>query len=191
MACIGLVVLGVFFIAPVGSVNKGDIVFAAPSNAKNITSDQLREFVDVRKLDLDIHSESYWFYNRTLWKLFANNPHGVSFSHISTENWFQKWNSYKAKLIERADASGLDAQSLQLCLNKIEPKETGHKALLPVAAYACKKGRSDIWIIICKWEYANPRTAKEGKQKFHGMGHVAIWALSASSQRILGYTHCR
>jgi len=187
---LSLVAVGIFFIAPVGSVKKGEIAFVALPD-KYVAYDEAVEFVDVRKLDINIHSQSYWFFNRSLWKLFANNPHERSFAGISTENWFQKWSFFKSKLIERANASGLNAQSLQLSLNKIEPKETDHKALLPIAAYACKNGRSDIWIIVCKWEYANPRAEKDGKKIFHGMGHVAIWALNASSQRVYGYAQCR
>jgi len=58
LVSISLVALSILFIAPVGSIKKGEIAFVASSNDKNIASDRLIEFVDVRNLDLDIHSQS-------------------------------------------------------------------------------------------------------------------------------------
>lgn len=161
-----------------GTIKGFNIEFINPANANSIPTEELINYIDVRKTDLNIDSLSRAFINDALPRLFANNnPHQKMYDRLSTENWEKKWQEYRTALIERASKNGLAVESLQACLKQIEPKAP--LALLPIAAYLAKNGNDDIWIIVCKWGLLN-----EDYQ------HFRIWAFNARTAKKIGFSTC-
>ena len=115
----------------------------------------------------------------------------MQFTSITTENWYEKWLHYKAKLIEKANRSAFSGDRLAMCIEKIEPNPTDRRALLPVGAYLAKKGSEYVWIIVCKWEYHGEYEKDDGTKEFHSFGHIRGWAITEKDQIEIAFFTCK
>lgn len=185
------VIWGYVYLGPFGSIHKGDLQLVAPPNAENIPVERLIDYVDVRKLDLEIKTSSRNYLNKALRDLFGKSPNVQVFSRITTENFLERRKAYEAKLIEKADSSGLDSMSLRKCLDRIHFR---HQKIvttpLPVSAYLAKEGEIDIWIIQCRWGEGNgqvPSVTRDRGKFFPSLSYYAVWAFRASDQEEIGF----
>lgn len=180
----------VIYWGPIGSI-EGDFRLVRPANMAEAPEAKLAEYVEVRKLDLNIYTPSKGFFSRTLWKKFANNPHETAFERVTTENWEEKRKAYEMKLVEKARLAGLDFKSLERSLTAIHADAEDGVATIPVAAYLVRHNWRDAWIIPCKWEHPGQMEAPGGRKVHVSLGHIAVWGIRASTQRILGFTTCK
>jgi hypothetical protein len=134
--------------------------------------------------------KEYQAYQNVLWYSFANKPEESLFDPITTENWYEKWCYYRDKLINKAGQAGFSKETLKKCIEVIEPDPNGKTALLPVGAYYAKHGEDNVWIIICKWEYAQLDESDEGTPWFSLLMHVRGWAISEKDCTVLTYVTC-
>ncbi len=134
--------------------------------------------------------KEYQTYQKLLWNVFANKPHESLFDPITTENWYAKWSYYREKLIEKAEQAGFSSKLLKKCIEKIEPGPNDKTALLPISAYYAKNGEDNVWIIICKWEYANNYKKDDGTTEFFLLGHIRGWAMIEKDQTELAFFTC-
>ena len=133
-----------------------------------------------KEYDFD-HMKYYWL----LWDTFANKCEEDQFSHITTENWYEKWSYYKGKLMEKANKSGFSGDRLRKCIERIEPKPKNKIALLPVGAYLARKGKDKVWIIICKWEGVGVH-----EDDIRSLSHIRGWAIKEKNQKEVGSFTC-
>ena len=153
--------------------------FDAIPGARDMTADELAEYVDVRRIDMVLSLGDDRATGRRLAEFIAT-PHSRSFSAVTNQNWEARWNRYAAKLVERAEEAGLPHQSLATCLQKIGPP--GGVARLPVAAYLVGSDGGDLWMISCVWEAASDRPM--------GLGHIRGWIFRVSDQSQVDFTTC-
>jgi len=62
-----------------------------------------------------------------------------------------------------------------------EPPDNGLDATIPVGAYFTHHAGGTCWIIVCKWEAADPSAQ---------LGHIRVWAVDTSSLKIIGFVGC-
>ena len=170
-----------------GSVKNSKIYFSKVSNFRELTAEELSEYVDVRKIDLNIKSSSKPFINEeVLWNVFSNNQHHNSFGYLNNNDWIKNYIIYNNALIKKAKEKGLNYKSLEKCLEKIKPDDNGKLALIPTAAYLARQRNREIWIIVCNWEYVYHQKDSE----FGAMMHIRIFAFRTSNQKLIGYITC-
>ena len=124
-----------------------------------------------------------------LWNLFANKPAEMQFAGVSTENWYEKWSYYRQRMLEMAHDAGFPAMSLDQCIETVAPMASDGTALLPVGAYLARSGDKDVWIVVCKWEYAD-YTDDEGNISHSSLGHIMGWAIDAISHEEICFFTC-
>lgn len=130
----------------------------------------------------DVHER----YQRILWDTFANKCPEDQFSRITAADWREKWSFYSAKLVGKATPAGFSDKQLALALSAIDPGPKSKRALLPVGAYLDTSDSGDVWIIVCKWEYAAPND--EGI--YLNLGHLCGWVVRDSDQQVLTFFTC-
>ena len=62
-----------------------------------------------------------------------------------------------------------------------EPPDNGLDATIPVGAYFTHHAGGTCWIIVCKWEAADPSAQ---------LGHIRVWSVDTSSLKIIGFVGC-
>ncbi|MBI5632552.1 MAG: hypothetical protein HZA15_03640 [Nitrospirae bacterium] len=181
-----IIIVTVLFGAPIvrnwwnhyGSVTGDKLIFNVPSDAETVDPTLLINYVDVRRINLNIDSPSRQFIDRTL-PMFFNTPHPKIFNGVSSENWVSKWSDYKTALLHEAGFKKFDLVSLRRCIDYIEKENTMGLPLLPVAAYLANNGKNDIWIIVAMWGWPS-----------EDFGHVRVWAFKVDSGKLLGFATC-
>lgn len=142
--------------------------------------------IDFGTLSADSKPEEQEIYQQLLWDTFANKCEEDRFGHITTENWFEKWIFYKDVLVRKAETAGFSGEQLRQCIEVIEPRPDASPALLPVGVYRAESDSGNVWIIICKWEYAD----QKGSGDYLMLGHICGWALRESDREILTFFTC-
>jgi len=125
--------------------------------------------------------EEYYF-----WEKFPTNED--TFNHISTKDFDDNWIKYKDKIIELCKIKNLDYFSLSKCF-KIIRKHNKANALLPIAAYQCKKGTHDVWVIIFKWEIKQ-LIIKHPEFAYY-YGHIREYAIDLTNFEIIAFDTCK
>ena len=115
----------------------------------------------------------------------ADSPFHEGFSELTNIGWRDKWEAFSLRILDLARKGGFDYSSLNKCLQRIFDKNDTKIALVPVSAYLAKKGNADVWIIICRWEYADTR------QEHLTLDHFRAWAFLAVDQQQVGYVSCK
>lgn len=143
------------------------------------TEDQIREI------------KRYAAYQEVLWDTYANKPEETQFQLVTTENWYEKWSHYKEKLIVVTNKLKLPGEFLRKCIEKVEPNPNDKIALLPVGAYLAANGAERVWILICKWEYAEAHTGADGKKRYPQFSHIRGWAIQETELTRLVFFTCK
>jgi hypothetical protein len=121
------------------------------------------------------------------WDKFPSNFD--MFDSISREKHENNWIKFRDKLNELSKNKNLDYVSLAKCLELIKE---GNKEidLLPIAAYQCKNGKHNVWIIECRWEYNDLIVDIEGKRIYGGYGHIREYAIDVKNFKIIAFFTC-
>ena len=163
----------------------------APAAPADVASALLLDRVLAERIDLDLASAADGR-DRLLWSSFANAPYEKQFSGISTKDWFRTSGLYRARLLDRAAANGLDAASLGRAIDVLEIREADAIATVPVGAFAARDGADDVWIVVAKWEEADPYTDDTtGSKEWSSLGHIWIVAVRSSDGRAVGRSRCK
>ncbi len=96
--------------------------------------------------------------------------------------WRERARSFATALVQKARTDSLDAQSLQICLDKVLA-DAGGTAYLPIGASSATYRGVPAWVIVVKWEYASslPRDV---------LLHARVYVLDAKHGRQLGFWTC-
>jgi hypothetical protein len=134
---------------------------------------------------------------RFLWDRFATDPALLGFRQYSTNGWSVDYDLFSAELVRKAQNAGMEADALAEILKLV--LETHQKmAYLPVAAYRCKIGDHECWIVLCKWEelpqgMPKIRKTKDGMQldiPAYSLSHVRMFAYDLGSKRSVAFNTC-
>lgn len=143
----------------------------------------LSGLVEVKRVELDFAGKDEEQSNKMLWNNFANTPHEKQFFGITTRDWQEKFDKYKAKLINKAAEQGFDTESLAKCIDEAKTRRKGDAAL-PIGAYLARSGPCDVWIIVCKWEM-------DLKDRPLGFGHIFMSARRAADCAEIVFSSCK
>lgn len=137
-------------------------------------------FVEVQRMsNLDFTDKSKEEIDKILLEEFIPLFDKSYFDRVTTENWLAKFESCKAALMNKAAGQDLDDQSLGKCLTRIIRGQ--NTAFLPIGAYLTKSGDSDVWVILCRWQYIY-----KDKQPM-GFDYICVKALRADNQSEIGF----
>ena len=140
------------------------------------TIDQLCVF----KTDLDFDAPQEQD-GQLMLEFFANRPDAWKSMTPAQENWYEKSQAYRRRLVDLANEQGLESQSLDKVLAHLQVDSDSPIAMVPVAAYYARKGRQGVWIVAQKWELVGFGDALE---------HYRISALSIPDLVLVDFRSC-
>ena len=111
------------------------------------------------------------------------------FDSVSISDIDGNWLKYKNKIIEISKQKHLDYHSLIKAFEIIK-NESSELGLLPIAAYLATKGKTDVWVIICKWEIKKDLVIDSVDHYYGWYGHIRKWAIETNNYKIIGFSSC-
>ncbi|WP_221033323.1 hypothetical protein [Actomonas aquatica] len=150
--------------------------------------------------------------DKFVWDFFTKRPEISRFNGHSTKDWESRVPGFRDALLTKAKAEDLEFEALNKCLDLLVESEvwTDYSdqkiAYLPISAYRGKKGDTDVWVLLCLWEYADPITEeyrgvdpetfedleprKVDPPEWLPIAHVRMFTYEVESLKLIGYVTC-
>jgi hypothetical protein len=127
---------------------------------------------------------------KNLWRIiYERDRNKEQLQHLSVKYSEYHWVLFKAAMLRKAAEVGLPAESLERCLNTLEPISDWSIGLLPIAALYTQIGREDAWIVIMLWESRCP-VGNADAETYLAYGHIRAYAWRARNARTLQFVTC-
>ncbi len=154
-----------------------------------------------------------------IWNEFSTRPETHSFQHYTGKDWQKNYAIFAAALVARAKQEGYEAEALRKCLDKLidepiakDPMGKPNIGYLPIEAYRTTRGKQEVWVIFCLWEYATDPSQTENigppmtdtdeksatgkaapppeKPGWLELAHIRMFTYDLKSAELIGFVTC-
>jgi len=111
------------------------------------------------------------------------------FGSMTTRDWKVNYELFSRALIDKANRTGFESESLAKVLGCILADAAGQPiAYLPVAAYETALNGEPVWVVAVHWEEYFGHTAPIPAMP---LGHIRSFAFTQKNSKQVGFMTCR